>query len=152
MGLCALILSSALAIIGLWSVPRQADAATTETKRFTAFETAWRGANPTALVGCMDAKGKISVLLLEKPFAGRAGGYDKDRAGKSLKRYFDGIIEPKLKDVTPDKQRKSNPSVRIYDYTYRPKKGNQLTTRLEVRLKQVGTHWVLNSLSERRKS
>lgn len=134
--------------------PHVADAATSEIKRFATFETAWQDSNATDLVTCMDAsaQGKLTVLLLGKPFDGRSGGYDKDRARKSLARYFDLVHKPTLKDVTPAKQRKKNASVRIYDYTYRPKKGNQLTTRLEVRLKRVGTHWVLNSLSERRKS
>lgn len=129
-----------------------AEAATSETARFATFETAWQRANTPALVACMEAKGKITVLLLEKPFSGKADGYAKERASKSFVRYFSGLHEPRLKDVTPPKQRKSNASVRIYDYTYRPKKSNSVTTRLEVRLKRVANHWVLDSLSERRKS
>ena len=124
---------------------------TAETKRFTEFETAWQASNATALTACMDAKGKVRVLLLEKPFMGRSGGFDRDRAGKSLARYFQFIHTPKLKDVTPASTRKATPSVRIYDYTYRPKKGDQLTTRLEVRLRRVGKLWVLDALTERRK-
>ena len=53
---------------------------------------------------------------------------------------------PKLKDVTPTKQRSGN--LHIFDYTYRPYGRNTATTRLRVALRRENDKWVLSSIIE----
>jgi hypothetical protein len=113
---------------------------------FKRFETAWKGSDTTAVVGCMEPEGKALFQLFAYPLSGRARTMGPKQATETLKAYFKKVTPAALADVTP---KKSPKSVRLYEFRYKATGENARTTRLQVTLKQDDKRrWVLASVTE----
>ena len=137
---------TALLLLGT-ALPAEAIGTATMEEGFKRFTSAWRARSVKTIVDCIEPKGHLSLSLLRPRVSGRL---NRDQAKLELTRYFRGVANPRLKDVTPKKSREK--PVRYYDYTYRPVGGNEITTHLVVRLKQDRERrWLLASVREHTK-
>ncbi len=110
---------------------------------------AWEGRDAAGVAQCVREKdGRVDVSLLgarDKPVSGR---YTRESLERALSRYFDAIEKVRLEDKTPTST--PNASTRTYDYSYRPKDGEERTTRLTITLAADGDgRFCLVALSER---
>lgn len=114
------------------------------------FAVAWQARDAAGVVAGMEKRGALTLRLLSPDLSGT---YRQAQAQRTLQQYFGGISEVGLKDVTPKRYpTKRGWAVRFYDYTYRARGRDPVTTRLKVTMKGDGRgHWHLNDIEESRK-
>jgi hypothetical protein len=119
---------------------------------FARFVAAWCKGDAAAVVLCLAPEGSVRLKLLAPPAGSDKpidGTMKRENAKKVLKEYFANLVLPKqaLTDVTP-KDKRDGP-VRNFDYTYRARGEDTVTTRLSVLLRKddAGT-WRLASVEE----
>jgi hypothetical protein len=114
---------------------------------FQSVKDAWTREDAGAVVGAMDPSedGRLSLRLLSPKVEARMS---RAQAKKALAKYFEDVERPQLKIVTPDAPRAAS-TARLYDYTYRPKGRDEVTTRLSITMKAGSEgRWLLDSVSE----
>lgn len=141
------VLLLALAVVGAAS--GDALARTPGAKdQFKRIAAAWSGRDAATIVAFVPPKGSLSIQLTTPRVAGT---FKAPQATKTLQKYFQGVTDVSLKDVT-EKNRRSprNWLSRSYEYTYRPRGHDEVKTLLTVTMKGDGRGaWWLNSIAER---
>lgn len=112
---------------------------------------AWEARDAAGVAQCVREKeGRVDLDLTgarDKPVKGR---YTRESAERALSRYFETIEKARLEDKTPAST--PNATTRTYDYSYRPKDGEERTTRLSITLEAHSDgHFCLVAVSERPK-
>ena len=135
-------------LLPLVGSPRPAAAAGQEkaAATFARFERAWKDERADRVSDLMPAGGTSRFTLLAYPWSGKTRSMKPGQARVSLRKYFERIQGPALKDVTPER---APASVRHYAFTYTPAQKNKRTTLLHVQLKRSRNGaWVLASVTE----
>ena len=113
---------------------------------FDRFVKAWTAERADRVADLMPRGGTARFTLLAYPMSGKTRSMKPGQARVSLKKYFERIQRPVLKDVTP---KQAPTSVRHFAFSYTPAQKNKRTTRLHVQLKQSRNGaWVLASVTE----
>lgn len=114
---------------------------------FHKFESAWARGDASGVAACMAGQGKLKVFLRVPDASSGLTGWDASQARRGLGRYFSKkVTSMRLVDVT--KKEKHGTSVRLYDYHYRIRGGEQQVTRLTVTLTKQKSGWVLDRIQE----
>jgi hypothetical protein len=94
--------------------------------------------------------GRLDLSLFGSGDRAVSGRFSRENAEKALQKYFEALDRARLEDKTPS----TTPTAptRSYDYAYRPRGGQERTTRLALTLAADGEgRWWLVAATERQR-